>query len=141
MLTGTQNQINATLANANGVRFFNTADYNGTGTLTVTTNDQGHTGSGGPLTDVDTITITITPVADIANDTATFAEDTGSPASILVQANDTFETPATRSPQRPTGRTAPSPSTTTAPPSISPTTSSFIPSRPISTAPTASPTR
>ena len=91
LLTGTQNQINATLANATGLRYFNTPDYNGTDTLTVTTNDLGRTGSGGPLTDVDTITITVTPVVDIANDAATFAEDTGSPASILVQANDTFE--------------------------------------------------
>ena len=91
LLTGTQNQINATLANATGAVYFSTADYNGPDTLTVTTNDGGHTGTPGALTDVDTIAITINAVTDIANDTATTNEDAA--VNILVQANDTFENP------------------------------------------------
>jgi FKBP-type peptidyl-prolyl cis-trans isomerase 2 len=91
LLTGTQNQINATLANATGAVYFSTADYSGADTLTVTTNDGGHTGTPGALTDVDTIAITINAVTDIANDTATTNEDTA--VNILVQANDTFENP------------------------------------------------
>ncbi len=57
----------------------------------MTTSDNGHTGTPGALTDVDTIAITINAVTDIANDTATTNEDTA--VNILVQANDTFENP------------------------------------------------
>ena len=35
-------------------------DYNGSDTLTITTNDNGHTGTGGPKTAVDTIAINVT---------------------------------------------------------------------------------
>ena len=70
-ITATQNQINATLANATGAVYHNTPDYNGSDTFTVTTDDQSHTGSGGPLTDVDNVNITINAVADIVNDSPT----------------------------------------------------------------------
>ena len=63
-LTGTQNQINATLAAANGVVFTGSANANGAATLTVVTNDNGHTGSGGAQSDSDNYTITIIPVND-----------------------------------------------------------------------------
>jgi predicted Zn-dependent protease len=36
--------------------------YNGVASIQITTNDQGHNGSGGPLSDVDTIGVTVTPV-------------------------------------------------------------------------------
>ena len=65
------------------------ADFNGTVQLTMTTSDGGNSGSGGALTDTDTSTITVTPVADIADDTATTNEDT--PVTINVDANDSFE--------------------------------------------------
>jgi hypothetical protein len=92
LLTGTQNQINATLANATGAVYHNIADYNGADTLTITTNDLGNTGTPGATTDVDNITININAVVDIANDTPTIAEDAG-PTTIDVLANDTFENP------------------------------------------------
>ena len=44
-LTGTHNAITTTLAAANGLVYLGAQDYNGPDTLTVTTNDQGHTGS------------------------------------------------------------------------------------------------
>jgi len=80
-LTGTAVQINATLAAT--VNYVPTANYNGTATLTMTTSDNGNTGSGGPLSDVDTVTINITAVNDAPTLTATavnptFAEGAGS---------------------------------------------------------------
>ncbi|WP_372828495.1 beta strand repeat-containing protein [Polaromonas sp.] len=85
-LTGTVTQINATLASS--VTYVPTLDFHGNATLTMTTNDNGNVG-GGALTDVDTVTISVTPVVDIANDTATTTEDT--PVTISVLANDSFE--------------------------------------------------
>ncbi|WP_077592468.1 tandem-95 repeat protein [Polaromonas sp. A23] len=85
-LTGTVAQINATLAAT--VNYVPTADFYGTETLTMTTNDGGNVG-GGALTDVDTVSITVSPTVDIANDTATTAEDT--PITISVLTNDSFE--------------------------------------------------
>jgi len=60
-LTGTVAEINAGL---NGLVFTPTANFNGGATLTVTTNDQGNTGTGGPLTDIDNVTINVTAVND-----------------------------------------------------------------------------
>jgi hypothetical protein len=87
--TGTANAINTALS---GLSYAPIADYNGSDTLTLTTSDQGSTGTGGPLGDVDTINFTITPVADIANDTLTFAEDSGT-HTLTMPNNDTFENP------------------------------------------------
>ena len=96
-ITATQNQINATLAAANGLTYTPTANYNGTDTLTVTTNDHGFNGNDPGLTgtgtteqDSDTITINIAAVVDIANDAPSFAEDSGAQNFNLL-ANDTFE--------------------------------------------------
>ncbi len=88
-ITATINEINATLAAANGLSYAPNADYNGPDTLQIVTNDGGNTGSGGAQSDTDTIAITINAVADIANDSATTNEDTA--ASIFVLANDSFE--------------------------------------------------
>ena len=58
-ITGaTQAQINATLADANGLRFSPTANFNGSVLLTVSSND----GSGN--TDIDSLNITVTAVND-----------------------------------------------------------------------------
>ena len=81
-LAGTAAQINAALA---GLAYTNMADFNGAATLTVVTTD-------GSLTDTDTVALTVTPVADIAADTASTAEDTA--VTIAVLGNDTFENPA-----------------------------------------------
>jgi len=78
-LVGTAAAINAALA---GSSYASTADYHGPAALTLTTSD-------GTSTDVDTVALTVTPVADIAADTAITPEDT--PVTISVLANDSFE--------------------------------------------------
>lgn len=65
-LTGSQADINAALALANGVVYQDALNHNGGVDLTVTTSDLGNTGSGGVLTDTDTIHINVTPVNDAA---------------------------------------------------------------------------
>ena len=79
-LVGTPAQINAALA---GLTYTNTGDYNGPDTLTVSTND------GVAPVVTNTVGLTVTPVADIANDAATTNEDTL--VNINVNANDSFE--------------------------------------------------
>ncbi|SEI16964.1 T1SS-143 domain-containing protein/type I secretion C-terminal target domain (VC_A0849 subclass) [Rhizobium tibeticum] len=63
-LTGTVAQINAALAD-NNVSYKGVSNYSGSDTLTVKTDDGGHTG-GGALTDTDTVSISVTPVNDPA---------------------------------------------------------------------------
>ncbi len=63
-LAGSQSQINATLADAVGVTYTPSANYNGAAILTVQTNDNGASGSGGALIDSDNIAINITAVND-----------------------------------------------------------------------------
>ena len=89
--TGEPAAINTAL---DGLTYSPTADYNtpvdGPETLTIDTNDQGHTGSGGPLTDSDTVDITVTEVNDApvgVGDVAFINED-ASPTLIDVLAND-----------------------------------------------------
>ena len=60
-ITGTLVDVNAALAT---VTYQGTLDFNGSDTLTVTTNDLGHTGSGGVLSDLDTVAITITVISN-----------------------------------------------------------------------------
>ncbi|RZI84403.1 MAG: DUF4347 domain-containing protein, partial [Rubrivivax sp.] len=50
--TGTVTDINAALA---GMSYLPTSNYNGADTLTIVTSDQGNTGTGGTLTDTDTV--------------------------------------------------------------------------------------
>ena len=78
-LSGTAAQINAALAS---LQYTNIGDYNGPDSLSIITSD-------GSLTDTDTIAITVTPVVDIADDTATTTVNT--PIIIDVIANDSFE--------------------------------------------------
>jgi hypothetical protein len=58
-LIGTPAELNTTFVAANSV-VYKSGLYQGAETLTMTSNDQGHTGTGGPLTDVDTVGITVT---------------------------------------------------------------------------------
>ena len=60
-VTGTLANINTAL---NGLVFQPTGNFNGAANLTVTTNDQGNTGSGGALSDTDTVAITVNAVND-----------------------------------------------------------------------------
>jgi VCBS repeat-containing protein len=58
-INGTLAQINATLGSSNVV-YQGNHDYFDADTLTVVTNDNGNTGSGGPLSDTDQVTINLT---------------------------------------------------------------------------------
>ncbi len=56
--TGTISEINAALE---GATFVATADFTGTASVQIVTNDQGNTGAGGAMLDTDTVTITVEP--------------------------------------------------------------------------------
>jgi uncharacterized repeat protein (TIGR01451 family) len=56
--------INATLADATGLIFTPATNQNGNVTLGMTTDDQGHTGTGGPQSDTDSATISVSAVND-----------------------------------------------------------------------------
>lgn len=61
-IEGTLAEINAALAT---VTYQTTLDYFGAETITMVTNDNGNTGSGGPLTDTSTVEFTVAPVNDV----------------------------------------------------------------------------
>ena len=86
VFTGTVANINAAL---NGLTYAPTPNYNGSDTLSITTNDQGNTGAGGALSDTDTVGITINPVNDApvlsgTNNLTTINEDNTTNAGTLV---------------------------------------------------------
>jgi VCBS repeat-containing protein len=71
VLTGTQADLNAYLAaTASQPVFTPVANASGTVALTMTTNDNGNTGSGGAKTDVDSVNITVNAVNDAPVNTA-----------------------------------------------------------------------
>jgi hypothetical protein len=84
--TGTIANINAAL---NGLVFAPTNGYDGPASIQIVTNDQGNTGSGGALSDTDTINITVQKggVLDFSSATYTVAEDGGS-VTITVNRTD-----------------------------------------------------
>jgi VCBS repeat-containing protein len=59
--TGTLAAVNTALT---GMRFSPTMNFNGTASLTITTDDQGNTGTGGAKNDTDTLTITVRSAND-----------------------------------------------------------------------------
>ena len=59
-LSGTVANINSLLASANAVTYTPTSGYTGTAKLTMTTSDNGNYGTGGTLTDQDTVDINVT---------------------------------------------------------------------------------
>src|SRR5262249_59935923 len=68
-------EINAALA---GLNYHPDANFHGTDQLSITINDLGNTGTGGPLSDVDTVDITINSVNDApsgADNAKTIPED------------------------------------------------------------------
>ena len=87
--TGTLTSVNTAL---NTLSYTGLPDYNGPDTLTVTTDDQGSSGTGGALADVDTVSITVDPVNDAptaAGDAYSTDEDTAlNVAAPGVLAND-----------------------------------------------------
>jgi large repetitive protein len=75
-ITGTRAQVDAAL---NGLAYAPLANFNGATILTVQTSDNGGTGSGGVLTDTDTVDIIVSSVNDApagTDKTATINEDT-----------------------------------------------------------------
>ena len=58
---GTVAEVNAALS---GLTYLGDANYNGPDTLQITTNDLSNTGDGGPLSDTDSIAITVIGVND-----------------------------------------------------------------------------
>ena len=78
--TGTAASINAAL---DGMSFDPDADFNGAVTLTLTTDDQGNTGSGGALTDTDTVGITVNAVNDAPLNTVPSAQSMNEDASLV----------------------------------------------------------
>jgi len=63
-IVGTIAQINATLALPMGLTYSPVLNYNGADQLKMVTNDVGATGSGGPMSDTDTLDINIAAVND-----------------------------------------------------------------------------
>ena len=74
-ISGTLNEINATLAATSGLVFLGNTNVIGTDTLTVVTSDAGHNGSGGTLSDTDFYTITINGVNQAPTDIALSAQE------------------------------------------------------------------
>ena len=77
-LSGTVADINAAL---DGLSYLPSADYNGSDTLTITANDNGESGAGGPLTTTQLVPIVVQPVNDAPiaysfADAGTIIEDT-----------------------------------------------------------------
>jgi predicted outer membrane repeat protein len=74
--------VNAAL---DGLTYSPTADFNGSSTLVVLTNDLGNTGAGGSLTDTATVNIDVSSVNDVPitnNSLTTVIEDTVEPFSL-----------------------------------------------------------
>jgi Big-like domain-containing protein/VCBS repeat protein len=65
-LTGTAAQIDAALGASNNVVYRSVAGFEGTDHLAMTTDDGGGTGSGGSLTDTDTVDIAVTAAIPVA---------------------------------------------------------------------------
>jgi len=99
-MQGTVTQINTALAS---IVYAPTANYNGADTLTVATSDLGNTGSGGPLTDTDTVAMTVNavndapvnslPVAQSTNEDTNLVLSTGNSNLISVSDTDVAEAP------------------------------------------------
>ncbi len=80
VFTGTVANINAALA---GMSFAPTGNFNGSSTLQIVTDDQGNTGSGGTLTDTDTVSITVNAVNDAPVNTVPGAQSTNEDTTLV----------------------------------------------------------
>ena len=103
--TGTLANLQALLAS---VTYKGNADFNGTDSITITTNDRGNYGSGGALQDVDTITFTVQAVNDAPTATSTatvtlapVAEDIDGMANSGSTVSDLFAARLTDAPDAP----------------------------------------
>ena len=85
---GTLTSVNAAL---NGLTFKQTTGFTGTAVLTMTSNDLGNRGNGGPLTDTDVINITIQPTFSFSATTYTVNEDAGSTSITVTRTGSTAQ--------------------------------------------------
>ncbi|WP_297481844.1 Ig-like domain-containing protein [uncultured Photobacterium sp.] len=67
-----------------GINYTGDKDFNGTDSLTMTTDDNGNSGAGGALTDTDSIDITVTPVNDAPINTVPAAFDVNEDGSHII---------------------------------------------------------
>ena len=80
--TGTITNINNAL---NGLVFTPTAGFNGAASLQIITNDQGNTGSGGALSDTDSVAINVSSGGTLQFSSATYSvAENGGPATITI---------------------------------------------------------
>jgi VCBS repeat-containing protein len=84
VVTGSLAAINSAL---DGLSFAPTADFNGATSITITTDDKGNSGAGGPQIDIDTVDITVTPVND-----APVAADDDNAGDPVVEDSDAIAT-------------------------------------------------
>ncbi len=87
--SGTISAINTAL---NGLSFAPTANFNGAASLSITTNDQGNSGLGGPLSDADSVAITVNSVNDVPVITSNGG---GATANVTLAENTTAVTTVT----------------------------------------------
>ena len=91
VVSGTLSDLNIGLSNLN---YAVSADYSGADTLTLTVNDQGNSGAGGPLTDTKTVAISIVAPSNVAPAVSISSPDdlseyaAGQPIPIDVNASD-----------------------------------------------------
>ena len=79
--SGTLTDVNAAL---DGLAYLANEDYNGADTLSVTSNDLGHTGIGGALADTDSIGIIVTPVNDPPVNSVPGSQQTNEEENLLI---------------------------------------------------------
>ena len=82
---GTIGAINTAMA---GMSYAPTANYNGPATLTIVTSDLGNTGAGGPLTDTDTVNITVNAVNDAPVNSVPAAQTTNEDTALVFSAGN-----------------------------------------------------
>src|SRR5262249_45710087 len=82
-VTGSLGNINAA---PNGLVFQPTANFNGSANLTITTNDQGNTRSGGALIDADSLAIPVNAVNDAPVNTVPGAQTVTEDAPLVFSA-------------------------------------------------------
>lgn len=88
---GTIANINAAL---DGADFIPTPGFAGTATIEIVTNDLGNNGGGGPQTDTDSFSITVTNNTPVANnDALTVNEDVGAAVNVLANDSGLGDTP------------------------------------------------
>ena len=81
--TGTIANINTAL---DGLTFDPTFNFSGAASLQIITDDQGNTGVGGPLTDDDTIAITVSAVNDAPLNSVPAAQATNEDTALVFDA-------------------------------------------------------